>query len=309
MRSDVIKHTVEISQQPVHLTVRHKQLLLLRDGENAASLPCEDLGVVLVDHPGTTYSHAALMAIAESEAVLVVCGRNHLPSAVLLPISSHSQVVWRINEQLGASKPLKKRLWAQIVQAKVRAQAFGLPSTSPGHRKLLELAKQIRSGDPENVEAQAARVYWGQWCPCDNFKRDANGDGVNGLLNYGYAVLRAAVARALVAAGLLPALGLHHSNRANAFCLADDLMEPIRPLVDDRVRDLCQREEMELTPATKAQLLSLLAEPVQFGGQTGPLMNNLHRYAFSLVCCYQGKSSRLEIPTRCSSADTVVCGS
>lgn len=305
----MIKHTVEISQQAAHLTIRYQQLVLQRQGEAVASIPCEDLGVVLVDHPGTTYSHAALAALAESEAVLVVCGRNHLPSAVLLPISSHSQVVWRLNEQLGVSKPLKKKLWAQIVQAKVRAQALGLPPSSPGRSKLLELAKQVRSGDPQNIEAQAARVYWSQWRPIDTFQRDLDGDGLNGLLNYGYAVLRAAVARALVAAGLLPAIGLHHSNRANAFCLADDLMEPLRPLVDDRVRDLCQREEMELTPATKAQLLALLAEPVQFGDQSGPLMNNLHRYAFSLVCCYQGKSQRLEIPTRCSSADTVACGS
>lgn len=293
----MIKRTIEISREAAHLTVQHQQLLIKRDGQTVGSIPCEDIGVVLVDHPGATYSHAALVSLAESDAALVVCGHNHLPVAVLLPLADHSQVVWRINEQLGVSKPLQKQLWKQLIQAKIRAQARNLNADCPARSKLLDLARQVRSGDPNNLEAQAARVYWQNYRPDEFFRRDTNGEGLNSLLNYGYAVLRAAVARALVAAGLMPAIGLHHSNRSNAFCLADDVMEPLRPLVDIRARDLFVQGYDEVTPEAKASLLKLLAEPVQMAGETGPLMVNLHRLAASLVKCFQGETTRLEIPT------------
>lgn len=293
----VIKRTVEISREAAHLTVKHRQLLVKRDGETVGKIPCEDIGVVLVDHPGATYSHAALASLAESDAALVVCGRNHLPSAVLLPLTDHSQVVWRINEQLSASKPLQKQLWKQLVQAKIRAQAHNLDRSQPARSKLLDMARQVRSGDPNNMEAQAARVYWNNYLPDEVFRRDTNGAGLNSLLNYGYAVMRAAVARALVAAGLMPAIGLKHSNRSNAFCLADDLIEPLRPLVDDRARELFREGYIEVTPEAKARLLELLAVPVNFADERGPLMVNLHRMASSLVKCFQGQTKKLEIPT------------
>jgi len=206
----VIKRTIEISREPAHLTVQRKQLLIKRDGQTVGSVPCEDIGVVLVDHPAATYSHAALASLAESDAALVVCGRDHLPAAVLLPLADHSQVVSRLADQLDAGKPLRKRLWQQIVQAKILAQAANLAETPTAQKKLTNLAAEVRSGDPANVEAQAARVYWLHWLGEAPFKRDTAGAGLNGFLNYGYAVMRAAVARALVAAGLLPAVGLHH---------------------------------------------------------------------------------------------------
>lgn len=293
----MIKRTIEISREAAHLTVQRKQLLIKHGDEIVGSIPCEDIGIVLVDHPGATYSHAALSSLAESDAALVVCGRNHLPSAVLLPLTDHSQVIWRINDQLGVSKPLQKQLWKQLIQAKIRAQAWNLAADCPARSKLLEMARQVRSGDPNNLEAQAARVYWQDYLPEKVFRRDTNADGLNALLNYGYAVLRAAVARAIVAAGLLPAIGLKHSNRSNAFCLADDVMEPLRPLVDDRARDLFVQGCAEVTPAAKARLLSLLADPVQMGAESGPLMVNLHRMAASLVKCYRGEAKKLEIAT------------
>jgi CRISPR-associated protein Cas1 len=309
----VIKRTIEISSAPTHVTSRLKQLVLERDGATIGSIPCEDLGVVVVDHPQTTYTHAALASLVESDAVMVICGRNHLPHGILLPLTDHSQVVWRIAEQVAISKPLQKRLWQQIVRAKVLAQAGNLPRDSAAYRKLAELARQVRSGDPTNIEAQAARIYWSAWLdtPDDQpppefrdfapapFRRDPDGDGINSLLNYGYAILRAAVARVLVASGLLPALGLHHSNRSNAFCLADDLLEPLRPLVDERVRELKRAGGVELTPTTKSALLSLLTLTVRYDGQTGPLLVSLHRYVASLVNCFQGTAESLEIPTRC----------
>jgi CRISPR-associated protein Cas1 len=296
----VIKRTIEISRERAHLTVRLDQFLIQRDGQIVGQFPCEDIGVLLVDHPQTTYTHAALVSLAASNAALIVCGRDHLPAALLLPLSDHSQIVWRIAEQLQIGKPLKKRLWQQLVQAKIRAQAINLTAGSPARAKLMDLATVVRSGDPANAEAQAARIYWQHWLGEESFRRDADGAGINSLLNYGYAVVRAAVARAVVAAGLFPALGLFHSNRSNAFCLADDLVEPLRPLVDQRVRELHRQGYDSVTSEAKAGLLRLLAEHVAFAGETGPLMVSLHRYAASLVKCFQGHVKRLEIPTACS---------
>ncbi|MEM6329506.1 MAG: type II CRISPR-associated endonuclease Cas1 [Planctomycetota bacterium] len=318
----MIKRTIEISREPAHLAVRNEQLTLRRDGAVVGQAPCEDLGVVVVDHPQATYSHHALTKLADAGAVVVLCGRDHLPAALVLPIADHTQVVWRLADQINASRPLKKRLWQQLVVAKVRAQAFNLSGRLPAHRKLLAMAQEVRSGDPTNVEAHAAKLYWRSWLHDagdhhDNpFRRDTDGAGLNAFLNYGYAVLRAAVARALVAAGLEPRLGLHHASRGNAFCLADDLMEPFRPLVDDRVREMYRQGYDTLNQPAKAELLGLLAEPMQITTrptgtgeaapqpnsapqptqQTGPLMVMLHRVAASLVRCYAGESKRLDLP-------------
>jgi CRISP-associated protein Cas1 len=294
----LIKRTLEISREPAHLSVKLDQFLIKRDGVVVRQVPCEDIGVVVVDHPQTTYSHAALAALAESDAALVICGRNHLPVAVLLPLSDHTQVVWRINDQLAVSRPIRKRLWQQIIVGKIRAQAANLEVGSPARSKLLAYACEVRSGDPSNLEAQAARVYWVNYLPEEAvFRRDSDADCLNAMLNYGYAVVRAALARAIVAAGMFPALGLHHSNRSNGFCLADDLIEPLRPLVDDRARELYRQGARGIDPDSKAGLLKLLAEDVAFAGETGPLMVNLHRYVSSLWKCYRGEEKRLEIPT------------
>ncbi len=295
----MIKRTIEISREPAHLAVKLEQLLIKRNGENVGSIPCEDIGVVLVDHPGTTYSHAALTCLAASSATVVLCGRDHLPAAIVLPFSDHSQIVWRLNDQLAVGKPLCKRLWKQLVQAKIRGQAAHLPPDCSARSKLLELARGVRSGDPANVEAQAARIYWANWIADGEFRRDRDAQGINAFLNYGYAVVRAATARAIVAAGLLPSVGLHHHNRSNAFCLADDLVEPLRPLVDRRVYELHELGYTDLDQHAKAALLELLTLPVRMGGETGPLMVNLHRMVASLVRCYQGKAKQLEIPEAC----------
>lgn len=310
----MIRRTVEVSSEPAHLTSKLDQLVIQRHGQTAASIPCEDIGMLVVDQSQTTYSQAALVDLARSDAVLVVCGRDHLPVAMLLPLADHSQVVWRIAEQIAIGQPLRKRLWKQLIRAKIRNQAMNLLADCPTRQKLLELVRSVRSGDPANVEAVAAQLYWKHWLgdspiPTPSFRRDQDGDGLNAMLNYGYAVVRAAVARALVAAGLQPTLGLFHANRSNAFCLADDMMEPLRPLVDRRVRVLYRQGHVQLNPTVKRGLLEVLAERVRLDGQKGPLMVNLHRMAASLVRCYQGKSDRLEIPQPCILADTDVCGS
>jgi CRISPR-associated protein Cas1 len=325
----VIKRTLEISREPAHLSVRNEQLVLTRDGQPVGQVPCEDIGIVLVDHPQTTYTHSALAKLAESDAAVVICGRDHLPAAILLPMVEHSQVVWRLDAQLGVSRPLKKQLWRQLVVAKIQAQARNVSAELPGHRKLMALAREVRSGDPTNIEAQAARVYWANWlwddgqdadtqCEGDSpnlrergsvpifsepkigtdpsFRRDPDGAGLNSFLNYGYAVVRAAVARAIVAAGLLPSIGLHHRNRSNSFCLADDLIEPLRPLVDDRVREMHRQGYEELNQPAKAELLEILADRVRLADDVGPLMVQLHRYVASLVRCFAGEARELQIP-------------
>lgn len=299
----MIKRTIEISSEAAHLTVKHRQMLIQRDRKTVGSVPCEDIGIVLVDHPGTTYTHAALAQLAESDAALVVCNEQHLPSAILLPLTDHSQVVWRLNDQINASKPLCKQLWKQIVQAKIRAQANVLSADSKAHRKLLDLALQVRSGDTKNVEAQAAQTYWQHFLGEVRFRRDRNADDLNSFLNYGYAVIRAAVARALVAAGLFPALGLHHRNRSNSFCLADDLMEPLRPMVDTRARELHAIGYTDLSVESKRVLLEVLAERVRNGDEVGPLMVHIHRMASSLSKCFAGQAKQLAIPVMIDSND------
>jgi CRISPR-associated protein Cas1 len=297
----MIKRTVEISKESVHVTAELNQLCLYRhepESGMVASIPCEDIGLVVADHQGTTYSHAALARLIEFGAAVLICGRNHLPAGLLLPLGSHTEVVWRIHDQIAISRPLRKQLWKQIVVAKVRGQANNLPASSAARRRLLALAGQVKSGDPTNVEAQAAKVYWPAWLDGTTpFQRNPEADDpVNGMLNYGYAVVRAAVGRALVSAGLHPALGLHHCNRSNAFCLADDLLEPLRPLVDGVVRSLHQEGRTELNRPAKAALLGVLTATVRIADQAGPLLVGLHRTVASLVRCFEGVDDRLQLP-------------
>lgn len=311
----MIKRTLEISREPTYLSVRLGQLQLKQRDQLVDTIPCEDLGVVVVDQPQTTYSHAALTTLLKHDAVVVLCGSDHLPSGMLLPIAEHTLVVPRLRAQVNATVPTRKRLWREIVRAKILAQAANLDQEGVACRRLREYARQVRSGDPDNREAQAARRYWSAWLldgpprECtEAFRRDPDAPGINALLNYGYAVMRAAVARAIVAAGLHPAFGLHHSNRSNAFCLADDLVEPLRPLVDARVRDLAFSGELELTQPVKAQLLELLTQETKTGDFSGPLFVALHRYVSSLVAVLEGQSRVLAIPTPCDSPATAACG-
>lgn len=317
----MIKRTIEISREPAHLAVRDGQLLILRKDEPpqrlparppnlAGSIPCEDIGVVMVDSRETTYSHSALAQLAEHGAAVVVCGRDHHPAGLYLPISSNTQLLSRLEAQLSASKPVQKRLWATIVAAKVRAQAEALPG-GPGARfddcrgRLLHMARNVKSGDTSNIEAQAAAAYWPvlfSACPevAQPFRRKAGDRSAlppNNLLDYGYSAVRAAVARSLVSAGLLPALGIKHRGRSNPFCLADDLMEPLRPLIDRRVRWLAERGEFTLDRETKAELLEVLTVEVQTGEAAGPLLVAMQRYVASFIRVLSGEETTLAVPT------------
>lgn len=336
----MIKRTIEISREPAHLAVRQEQLLILRKSavatrriaahpENlAASIPCEDLGVVMTDHRETTYSHHALATLAEHGTAVVICGQDHHPVAMCLPLSTNTALLARLDAQLHASKPRIKRLWQQIVAAKVKAQADALPpfggeDVESARARISALAGRVRSGDPDNIEAQAAAIYWpvifaGCACVQAPFRRaagDRSAKAPNNLLDYGYAALRAAVARAIVSAGLLPAIGIQHKGRSNPFCLADDLMEPLRPLVDRKVRWLAERGELDLTQPVKADLLGILTEEIGTKSASGPLMVAVNRYVGSFVRVLLSEEDTLNIPeaksdgsTICNSVGTDGCG-
>jgi CRISP-associated protein Cas1 len=305
------RRTIEISAERAHLAIEHNQLLIIRDGQSRRDLEmrqrvaCEDLGILVVDHREVTYTHAALATLADHGASLVVCSDDHLPAAIMLPISSHTEQIWRIQDQIDCSKVLKKQLWTKLVKAKIRAQAENLEPDTPAHRRLIQMVKEVKSDDTTNVEAQAARVYWQALFPPKGdfkFKRSpGQRKPPNAFLDYGYAILRAAIARALVGAGLMPAIGIHHSNRSNAFCLADDLIEPLRPMIDRRVREIVKSGSQYLDQQTKAQLLLTLTATVSIAppGEEptiGPLDAALVRYAASLARSYGSGQESLLIP-------------
>lgn len=295
----MIKRMVEIAKRPAHLAVKHRQLeLQFREGEPAlVRIPCEDLGVLVIDHPQVTYTHRALSELMDCGVTVMLCGEKHLPSGVLLPLPDHSEVVRRIRDQVALPRALQKQLWKQLIVAKIRAQAANLDPDLPEVRRLREIARGVRSGDTANAEAQAAKVYWRVWLHPDSpFRRDADGAGANSLLNYGYAIVRAAIARAIVGAGLLPMFGINHSNRSNAFCLADDLIEPLRPLVDAKVRELSRNGFAELAPESKGALLQLLNDTVVQDGDRKPLQTAIHRLATSYMHCCTNRTGRLKIP-------------
>jgi CRISPR-associated protein Cas1 len=306
----VIKRTVELSRQPSHLCVRDGQLLILRRSEPrqrlpsnptnlAGVIPCDDLGLLIVDERDTTYSHHALATIADRGGSLVICGDNHLPVGVLLPYPDHTETVWRIDSQLRAGKVHRKQFWTRIVRAKVMAQADLLAHAPVTQQQLRELARRVRSGDSSNVEAHAAKVYWSCWLPDCPFTREAQGPHpLNAMLDYGYSIMRAALARAIVGGGLIPAIGIKHSNRSNAFCLADDLVEPLRPFVDARVRWMRSIGLQALDTRAKGHLLSLLYSDVEGPGGSGPLHVVIHRYVASFVRALEGDAGDLQfIPT------------
>lgn len=279
----MIRKTVEIATPGTRLSIAHRQLVIERPNEATRTLPCEDVGVLIVDHPQVTYTHAVFTTLIESGAAVLLCGSDHLPAGLLLPFDAHTTQTARHRAQAEAGDGVKKRVWQQLVAAKLRQQAAVLTQFSGGDAGLSAMARRVRPGDPENLEAMAAQRYWPRLFG-SNFRRSRDGPPPNNLLNYGYAVLRAGLARAIAAAGLMPTLGVHHRNRGNPFCLADDLLEPYRPFVDWRVKDLVADSPAptELDRPTKAALLALLNETVAVGARRLPMTLAFHTSAASL---------------------------
>jgi CRISPR-associated protein Cas1 len=233
----LIRKTVEFSTPGTRLSLAHRQLVIERPDLPKATLPIEDLGVVIVDDGRASYTQAVLIALLEAGATLMVTGRDHLPAGMMLPLDAHHVQTERHRAQIETSEPVRKRIWQALVAAKIRQQGLMLEHFTGETSGLIPMSKRVKSGDPDNLEAQAARLYWPRLFG-KAFRRDREAEGINAALNYGYAVVRAATARAVVASGLIPSLGVFHKNRSNPFCLADDLFEPYRPFVDWRVKTL-----------------------------------------------------------------------
>jgi CRISPR-associated protein Cas1 len=281
----MLRKTIEIATPGTRLSVALGQLLIERPEQPMARVPIEDLGVVVVDDSRATYTQTVFIECLAAGATIIVTGRDHLPAGMMLPLDGHHALTERHRAQAAAGVPLKKRLWQALVTAKLRQQGRLLKALHGQDGGLSALAGRVRSGDPDNFEAQGAQRYWPRLFGRD-FRRDRAASDANALLNYGYAVLRAAVARALVASGLIPSLGVWHHNRANPFCLADDMLEPWRPLVDAKVRSLILPDTPPPTlddRPTRAALLAIFNETVLVGGRRWPLLLGIEQSAASLA--------------------------
>lgn len=266
---------------------------------NVNTIPIEDIGIIILDNQQITLSHGLLASLLNNNCAIVTCDSKHLPTGLFLPLESHQEQSERFQSQVEASEPLKKQLWQQTISAKIMNQAMVLAKRKVNNDNMKRWAKKVRSGDPDNLEGRAAAYYWKNLFPQElEFVRDRYGQPPNNLLNYGYAILRATVARGLVASGLLPTLGIHHHNKYNAYCLADDIMEPYRPFVDDFVATFIEDGEdfTELTPSIKKQLLTIPATDIFIDGERSPLMVGLQRTTASLAKCFAGEARKIIYP-------------
>ena len=308
----MIKRTLCFSN-PVYLSLKDRQMLIRmpevekNDALSASfkegamkTVPVEDIGVVMLDNRQITITQGLLDALLANNCAVITCDSQHLPTGLLLPLEGNSLQCERFTDQLQASLPLKKQLWQQTVQAKIRNQAALLKrSRSVETGNLLAWANQVKSGDSENMEARAAAYYWRNLFPdIEGFIRDREGEFPNSLLNYGYAILRAIVARALVSSGMLPTWGIHHHNRYNAYCLADDIMEPYRPYVDGLVLQLMEKypSVTELDTPMKRELLAVPVLDVTMEGLRRPLMVAVSQTTSSLYKCFSGELRKIIYP-------------
>ncbi len=290
---------LDFSKNPVRLRSRYHQLVIDVENGPSTTIPFEDVSVVLVSHPQVTFSQSVLDELIQNGGVLVACNRKSLPVGMLMPISSHHQSSRRVRQQAAVSTPRRKKAWQQIVKAKIAAQSQLLTSLFDDDRGLSRLIGTVKSGDPQNVEARAARRYWSKLFEGFDFTRKPEGeDAINLRLNFGYGVLRGIVARSICATGFHPALGLHHHNQYNAYCLADDLMEPFRPLVDRVVRNQVDKPALEnsLTQETKEELIEPLLGRLRLRNELRTLFDVISHLTTSLVQFFAGEKEELDLP-------------
>lgn len=306
----MIKRTLYFGN-PAFLSLKLKQLVVsfpevkASDGniqkKEPITLPIEDLGIIVLDCKQLTITSALISGLLDNNCAIVTCNEKHMPDGLLLPLSGHTIQSERFREQIEASVPLRKQLWQQTIEKKIVNQEAVLRHTTGNtHPNMSIWATKVRSGDVENMEGRAAAYYWKNLFPHNPaFVRDRDAEDINMLLNYGYAILRAIVARALVASGLLPTLGIHHHNRYNAYCLADDIMEPYRPYVDKIVYDLVASNswKAQLTKESKSALLGISTEDVIIDGTRHPLSVAVGLTASSLRKCFSGESRKISYPT------------
>ncbi|MDR0871161.1 MAG: type II CRISPR-associated endonuclease Cas1 [Planctomycetaceae bacterium] len=297
---------LDFSSSPYRLHIRYEQLVIEPENGSKQTVPLEEIAVVLVSHRKISFTQAVLEGIAEHGGILIACNHKSLPVGVYTPLAAHCEPAQRIQMQITTSEPLLKKAWKQIVQTKIRNQGTLLNKLHGSDYGLSGWSKRVRSGDPHNVEAYAAKRYWKHlFYERDSvnpaFRRDRTGDDFRNLaLNYGYGVLRAAVARAVCAVGFHPAIGLHHHNKYNAYCLADDLMEPFRPAVDEAVYMLTPAAcGGELTSEIKQQLLAPLLGRFRVNGELETLFDASTQLAESLVNFFDKRCKKLRLPDSC----------
>lgn len=300
----MIKRTVEISTPGCYVHTKDEQLVIEKDGLRVGSVPLEDLGVLILDNPQLLITSSVMRKLAEENVSVIFTDSKHLPASLTIPFSAHSIQTKVLNEQIAVSLPTKKRIWASIISAKIANQAHVLELCGREGTALMEVAGRVKSGDPENLEAYAAKIYWKKLFG-DDFRRDRAAGDHNMLLNYGYAIVRAATARAIVGTGLHPGLGINHKNQYNPFPLADDLVEPLRPFVDARVFQMINElmpdadgseREIVLGRAAKQEILALLAEDCIYEGGKLPLLTALGYYAASVKQVMMGEAEKPQIP-------------
>ena len=292
----MIKRTIDISE-PSYLHLKDQQLLIEQDSALVGSVPVEDLGVLILQHPAIVITQATILACQKNNVAVVFCDEKHLPYSLLLPLSEGHSLHNRIlHDQIAVSVPTRKRLWKQIVEEKIVQQVKTLERFGSKSSAISRLAQNVKAGDSENYEAQAARRYWPLLFGKD-FRRNPEASGLNSLLNYGYSIIRGLVARAIVAGRLHPSIGLHHHNQYNGLALADDIMEPFRPWVDRRIRSLSDcNHDICIDRETKTELLSLISVTVNYKGKDMPLMTASHRLVADLKRAMTQKSVRLQYP-------------
>jgi CRISPR-associated protein Cas1 len=303
----MLKKTILIENKSA-VTMKNQQLVLKTELKESI-IPIEDIGFLVLDHSEIYLSIPAMNALIENNTALIICGKNHLPNGLFMNLNSHhiQQEIFR--NQIEASVPLKKQLWQQTIVEKIKNQGALLSKITKRTNSLEFLASKVLSGDSSNMEGVAAQNYWKHF-PFPNLakagiKRERFGDYPNNFLNYGYAILRAATARALSGSGLLNTLGIHHKSKYNAFALADDIMEPFRPIVDEAVFEIMRHyDEQELNTEIKAQLLQTLTRTVYFKEEKSPLMVALQKTASSLQQCYTGNRKKIKYPKLWSLTDT-----
>jgi CRISP-associated protein Cas1 len=295
----MIKRTLYFGN-PAYLKTINEQLVIeMHDSGETKTAPIEDIGLLILDHQQITITQSLIAKLLANNTAVVTCDHTHHPTGMLLNLDGNSLQSLKYQAQVEASLPLKKQLWQQTVAVKIQNQAALLALQRKENKYLLNLVTTVKSGDPDNCEAQAAAYYWKHIFPDFlAFRRERYGPPPNNLLNYGYAILRAIVARSLVASGLLPTLGIHHRNQYNAYCLADDIMEPYRPYVDQVICQIIRGNGrfLEMTPNMKKALLAIPAMDVQIDGQKSPLMNAVQRTTASLAKCFEGKTRKLLYP-------------
>ncbi|WP_026759189.1 type II CRISPR-associated endonuclease Cas1 [Sediminimonas qiaohouensis] len=286
---------IDIATEGRHLSRDRGFLKVSENGTEIGRTPLDQIAGVIVHAHGTTWSSSLLVELAERGAAVVLCGANHAPRSVLLPLEGHHAQGGRLRAQWQAKQPLIKQAWKQVIRTKVAMQASALAAMGESDAPLRMMLRRITSGDGTNIEAQAARYYWPRMMG-EGFRRDTDAEGVNSLLNYGYTVLRAATARAVVASGLHPSIGLHHSNRGNAFALADDLMEPYRALVDCAARHLVTYNSPQVDLAAKQALARLIAADLPLGDGLTPVSVSLTKLATSLGQSFESGKLALALP-------------